>query len=1111
VAKFCKIIFLLLFSSVSLTAQNNDIKFEHLSVDHGLSNNIVYRIIQDSRGFMWFATEDGLNKYDGYNFTVYRNDPDDSFSLSDNLIWTLQESHTGDKHVLWIGTKYGGLSRMDLETEKFTHFKNDPDDPQSLSNNWVVSICEDSFGDLWIGTNGGTNKFNRETEKFVRYQNDPKDPNSLSHNINSTICESLIDGTSILWIGTKAGLNKFDRKTGKFIRYQHDRYNFNSLSHNLIEYLYADSSGTLWITTNNGGLNKFNIHSEQFTRFEYDPNNKNGISSNMTGTILEDKIQGKKVLWVDSFNGLNKLDLETEQFTHYKHNPDNPNSLSDNRLWTTYKDKTGIIWIGTYGGGLNKFDPGRLNFTHLQQETGNLNSLSHNVITSITESEYYGPNVFWIGTRDRGFNKYDRNTGSFTHYLHDPDNENSLINDLVYTILESSYPERNELWIGTVNGLDKLDLKTMKFTHYQNEDGDPYSISNNIIKSIFEDNTGKLWIGTRNGGLNKFDRTSGKFHQKKYNIGETLAIFEDNTGTLWVGTYRGLARYNRDTDDFTYHEHDPGDSTSLSNRSVLSMYEDKSFRLWIGTRDGLNLFNRVTNRFIRYKVINGLPNNVINGILEDDFGNLWLSTNHGLSKFNPEQNTFRNYDLLDGLQSNQFMTGAFCLSNNGEMFFGGVKGINVFYPESIRDNLHIPDVYLTDFKIFNKKVDVKTEMLKDRNGKYYLPKHISNISEITLSNKESVFSLEFAVLDYHSPQKNQYAYKMEGVDPDWVYTDASRRFATYTQLDPGEYIFRVKGSNNDDVWNEEGTSLKIIITPPWWRTTWAYAIYVFFFALTLYALRTYDKKRQRLKHDLEIEHLHTEKLEEVDRLKSRFFANISHEFRTPLTLILGPVEQMLSGEFKGNMNEQLKMIIRSGKRLLLLINQLLDLSKLESGKLKLRARETELISLTNGLVQAFESLAMGKNITLHYSSEMDSQAVYLDVDKYEKIINNLLSNAFKFTRENGNIEISVCTGEAFSDKYNRSALNSGWNASPQQFPDSDFVEIQITNTGPGIPADKIDKIFDRFYQIDDSYTKDEEGTGIGLALTKELVELHHGTIDVECRGMEKQSPTPPLF
>jgi ligand-binding sensor domain-containing protein len=438
-AKYCKTIFLLLFSSGSLIAQNNDIKFEHLSIDHGLSNNIVYRIIQDSRGFMWFATEDGLNKYDGYNFTVYRYDPEDSLSISDNLIWTLQESHYGDKHVLWIGTKYGGLNRLDLETEQFRHFKNDPDDPQSLSNNWVVSICEDSFGDLWIGTNGGTNIFNRETEKFVRYQNDPKDPNSLSHNINSTICESLIDGTSILWIGTKAGLNKFDRKTGKFIRYQHDRYNLNSLSYNLIEYLYADSSGTLWITTNNGGLNKFNIRTEQFTRFEYDPNNKNGISSNMTGTILEDTLQGKKVLWVDSFNGLNRLDLETEQFTHFKHSPGNSNSLSDNRLWTTYKDKTGMIWIGTFGGGLNKFDPGRLKFFHLRQETGNLNSLSHNVITSITESEYYGPNVFWIGTRDRGLNKYDRNIGRFTHYRHDPDNANSLINDLVYTILESSY------------------------------------------------------------------------------------------------------------------------------------------------------------------------------------------------------------------------------------------------------------------------------------------------------------------------------------------------------------------------------------------------------------------------------------------------------------------------------------------------------------------------------------------------------------------------------------------------------------------------------------------------------------------------------------------------
>jgi ligand-binding sensor domain-containing protein len=823
--KFCKTLILLFALASIIYPQGQDINFKHLSVDHGLSNNFLYSILQDSKGFMWFGTEDGLNKYDGYRFTVYRHDPEDSLSISDNRIGTLHESHYGGNHVLWVGTEYGGLNRLDLKTEKFTHFRHDPDDPQSLSNDRIVSIYEDNLGDLWIGTDAGINKFDRETEKFVRYQHDPKNPTSLGSNQYCTIHESPTAGTSNLWVGTWYGLNKFDRNAEKFTRYKHYRHDPNSLSNININDLFFDSSGLLWIATMSGGLNKFNIKTEQFTRFQYDPDNSNSISSDMVVSVLEDNIQGKKVLWIATFNGLNKLDLETKKFTHYKHNPGDPKSLCDNRLNEIYRDKTGSIWIGTFGGGLSKFDPGRQKFAHLKQETGNLNGLSNNVISSITESKYYGPNVFWIGTTGGGLNKYDRNTGSFIHYRHDPGNTNSLSNDFVITLLESKYQGRNELWIGTLGGFDKFDLKTKKFTRYRYDPDDPYSISNNEIRSICEDKAGILWIGTRNGGLNRFERSSGKFHQKNI-LYEVLSIIEDNTGTVWVGTHLGLARYNSDTDEFTHYKHDPDDPYSLSHNNVLSMYEDKSSRFWIGTSDGFNLYNRETNKFTRYKVKDGLPNNVINGILEDDHGNLWLSTNHGISKFNPEQKTFRNYDSQDGLQSNQFVTGAVCLSQKGEMFFGGVNGFNVFHPDSVKDNPHIPEIHLTDFNIFNKPVYVNSGMLKDGDDNYYLQKHISNTSEITLTYKESVFSFEFAALDYHSPQKNQYEYKMEGVDPDWVLTDAARRFATYTHLDPGSYIFRVKGSNNDGLWNKEGTSIKIIITPPWWQTNLAYTFYI---------------------------------------------------------------------------------------------------------------------------------------------------------------------------------------------------------------------------------------------------------------------------------------------
>jgi ligand-binding sensor domain-containing protein len=986
-----------------IVAQTQDLIFDHLTVDQGLSNNTVLTILQDSRGFMWFGTEDGLNKYDGYNFTVYRHDPDDILSISGNWIWTLQESHYGGKHVLWVGTKYSGLNRLDLETEQFTHFRHDPKDLQSLSQDQIASIFEDSYGELWIGTFTGINKFDRKTEKFIRYQHDPDDPTSLSENKYCTIHESLTADSSILWIGTWGGLNRFNRKTQKFTRYLYDRHNQNSLSNNNIAKLFTDASGMLWIMTQNGGLNKFNIETEQFIRFQPDPDNPKSLAYKTVTSIVESRFQGNSVLWVSTNQGLERLDLATNQFTHHKNIPNNHSSLSDNNLWTMYKDKAGIIWIGTWGAGVDKFDPSRQKFVHYRQEPGNPNSLSHNYIWSITQSKYYGPNVFWIGTKDGGLNKFNRDKGRFTHYRHDSGNSNSLCHDMVFVTLESRFQGRDELWIGTLDGLDKFDLKTKTFTHYKHDPDDPSTISNYIVRSICEDYTGILWVGTRNGGINKFDRDSGKFTRFRLNIGQTLSIIEDNRGIVWAGTGSGLLQYNSDTNNFTYYGHDPENEYSLSNNCVLSLYEDKSSRFWIGTTDGLNLFDRKTNKFTRYNEKDGLPSKVINGILEDDHGNLWLNTNHGLSKFNPEEKTFWNYDLYDGLQSNQFVVGASCLSKKGEMLFGGVNGFNIFHPDKIKDNPHIPEVHLTDFQIFNKKVDVKTGEIRNADGNYYLPKHISNISEITLSYKENVFSFEFAALDYQSPQKNQYAYKMEGVDPDWVRTDASRRYVTYTQLDPGEYTFRVKASNNDGLWNDEGTSVKIIITPPWWQTEWAYVSYFILILFTLYALRTYDKKRQRLKQELKMEHFEAEKLREVDHMKSRFFTNISHEFRTPLTLIKGPIKQLLSGKIKGNLKDQYQIISRNSDRLLQLVNQLLDLSRLESGRMKLQAARGDIVTFLQQTVANFESLATNKGIILNLKTPSEPLMSYFDRDKLEKIISNLLSNAFKFTPEGGKI------------------------------------------------------------------------------------------------------------
>ena len=518
-----------------------------------------------------------------------------------------------------------------------------------------------------------------------------------------------------------------------------------------------------------------------------------------------------------------------------------------------------------------------------------------------------------------------------------------------------------------------------------------------------------------------------------------------------------------------------------TNTIFESNFGDKDI-LWTGTFSGLNKFNRRTEKFINYTTKDGLPNNFINGIIEDNQGNLWLSTNKGLSKFNPVTNSFRNYDINDGLLNDQYNFGTFFKNKQGEMYFGGTNGVDAFLPEIIEDNPHVPRIVITDFRIFNKPVPIDKGREVIKNDMFQLQGHISSLKEIKLSYEQSVFSLEFAALSYNSPQKNRYEYKMEGVDPDWVYTDASRRFVSYTQLDPGDYTFRVKGSNNDGIWNEAGTSLRIIITPPWWRTNFAYLSYILLFIAIVGAGWRNQTNRLKMKHQMEIDHLQTEKLEEVDRMKSRFFANISHEFRTPLTLIMGPVKQMLSGEFSGNMKQQFRMILRNSDRLLSLINQLLDLSKLESGRMKLRVVETDITQFIKNIVLSFSSLAESKKITLKYESFEESLPGYIDIDKLEKIITNLLSNAFKFTPEGGDIILECGMRNEEKAKI--------------QNPKSKILELSITNTGSGIPPNRLDKVFDRFYQTDNNYKKDGEGSGIGLALTKEVVELHRGTIKV---------------
>lgn len=1053
VAPVLSSIFLLVGSM--MRAQQNDIRFEHISVEDGLSHGIIYSVLQDGQGFMWFGTEDGLNKYDGYKFTIYRHDPDDSLTLSHNYVRCIHESHHDGKSVLWFGTWGGGLNEFDRDKEQFTRYQFDSENPKSLSNNGIVSIFEEKSGELWVATSHGLNKFDRERKEFTRYMPDTE------HNVKSTQ-DNWISGVTgdpdasggVLWVGTfYGGLYKLDREIGQFTNYPHDPQNPNSLSNNNINSIYQDRSGVLWIGTEYGGLNKFDPETEKFTHYFPDPNDPHSVSDNTVMKIYEDK---KGVLWIGTLEGgLNKFDRETEQFTRYMHNADNPSSLSSDAVMSIYEDRSDVLWVGTWGG-LNKIDRSKQQFTHYMHIPGNPNSLSNSAVWSIYEDKW---GFLWIGTWNGGLNRLDRKTGQYAHYLHDPINPNSLSNDTVTRIRESHHRGEEVLWVGTRGGLNKLDTRTEQFTRYLHDPGDPNSISSDIIRSMCVDKSGVLWIGTHNGGLNKLDPETEQF-AKIGRLVQVMSIYEDRSGgVLWVGTFGGLKRLDLETEQFTRYRHDPDDPNSIGHNQVISVYEDQAGVLWVGTIGGLNRFDRVKEQFTDYTVKDGLPNDVINGILEDKQGNLWLSTNEGLSKFNPETETFRNYDVYDGLQGNEFHHGAYWKGKDGEMFFGGANGFNAFYPDSIKDNPHIPPVVITDFQIFNEPVKIE--------------KHISVAEEIELSYRESVFSFEFAALDYRSPEKNQYVYMMEGFDEDWYHTDSKRRFATYTNLDPGKYVFRVKGSNNNGIWNEAGTSINIIISPPPWKTGWAYAAYVLLLGASVYGVWRFQVGRLKMRHELEMEHFEAEKLREMDEVKSRFFANISHEFRTPLTLIQGPLKQLLSDEFQGPPKKLYRMMLRNSHRLLQLINQLLDLSKLESGRMKLEVSQTDVTKLLSGIVLSFTSLAERKKITLTFDVRDESVTGYVDRDKIEKILGNLLSNAFKFTPEGGKITVSA----------KKTAHDS--------------MTITISDTGPSIPPDRLERIFDRFYQVDDSVTRRREGTGIGLALAKELVELHYGEIQVD--------------
>jgi signal transduction histidine kinase/ligand-binding sensor domain-containing protein/DNA-binding response OmpR family regulator len=1083
--------FLLLVIAIPLWGQlpkpylnlNNEVKFEHLSIEPG----DVADILQDSEGYLWFSTSNGLKKYDGYNFTTYQHDPEDSTTLSENFLNTIWEDKEG---IIWIGTSEGGLSKFDRSKDQFIHFK--PFQYKDVTDKLghVTAINEDSHGTLWLGHDGG--KLTRFDKKAGNFS-----PHDFSHmlatpadtnlGIARYISKIIKDHAGNLWIANnKIGIHRLN-DTGdmasrgfplSFTHFRKHPVGKNPFSSYLIRSIYQDYAGMIWLCTANG-LNRLNPASGEVSYFFHDPTQANSISHNDVTDVVEDQ-QGN--LWIATLNGLNRLNKERTEFTAYFQDPANPNSLSSNDIRSLYIDRTGIIWVITTAG-IDKIYPNLKPFFLYRHIPFTTNSLSHNIVRCIWEDK---SGIIWVATIGGGLNAFDRRSGNFTHYQHNSKNPKSLPNDVVSSVMED---RDGNLWVATAKRmrgtLSILNRQTGEFTHYGGDSALYPNLGNYAIRYMYEDHQGIIWLGHTNG-MSSFDRKTRlvtHFSQDATNpddiSGETYIIKEDSRGNLWVGTNDNtLHMFERNTRKFIHYKPDKNTPGSISSGNVRSIYEDSLGMLWFGTvGGGLCRFDYKTETFTAFTEKQGLPGHSVFSIQPDNDGNLWLGTNNGLSKFNLSTFSFTNYDINDGLQSNLFAmsgkeTGGSFKGKDGTLYFGGINGLNIFNPRHIQINKNIPPIVITHFKLFDKLLPGTDEL-----------------KEAHLAYQENFFSFEFAALNYINTQKNQYAYKLEGIDKDWIYS-GTRRYVSYTNLNPGTYTFWVKGSNNDGVWNEQGDSMKITIYPPWWRTFWAYALYALVLVCITYGSYQYLLTKERLKHDLKLKELEATKLQEVDEMKSRFFTNISHEFRTPLTLILGPVHQMLSQVLEERqVRKNHELIYANAQRLLELINQLLDLSKLEAGNMPLKTQKANIVRKIRTLLSSFSSLAESQNITLSFQASPEKIYIFFDHDKLEKIINNLLSNAFKFTPYGGKITIRVAA------PVSRPA--SGIKEKVTQKYMQEYVEIRVEDTGRGIPPEQLTKIFDRFYQVDASSTREQDGTGIGLALTKELVDLHTGEIKAE--------------
>lgn len=1065
------VILLLTGRGSMVLAQATQYKFTRIGIDQGLSNNQIKCFLKDRKGFIWIGTVSGLNRYDGYDVRTFESRLADTTSILDNDVSRLFEDPEGK---IWLTTGLG-QSIYDPSLEKFSRNTLRQASKFNVPGGLITAIEKDSKGNFWfVHSTLGLFQYRPTDQSTIKIEHNEADTASIS---NAQISSFTEDGDGNFWLIYRNGVvEKMDGNNYRVVYRNYELsklYKYESQDYNIV----LDSDGDVWIfaTNSNRGLHFLNHKIGQLLHLD-----KNATKGKLTSDIVRGIVQDNKgLIWIATDHGginiLNKQDFSTRVALH---NPDDDRSLSQNSIQSIYKDYDGVIWIGTYKKGVNYFHENVIKFRLIQHHVSDPKSLPFNDINAFAEDKLGN---LWLGTNGGGLIYYDRKSERFQQYLNDPRNSGSLSSNVIVSLCVD---RSGKLWIGTYyGGLNCFDGKT--FTRYRHNAADPSSIADDNIWEIFEDSQGKIWIGTISSGLDIFDQGPKKFtHYRPGDFNSVhssyvTSITEDRDRNVWVGTGYGIDFYDRQTGRFTQFLNDPTNPNSLVNNNVYKIIDDEVGNMWIGTKEGLNQYNKNTKSFKVFRTEDGLPHNTILSIQTDNRNNVWVSTTKGLSNLiltrgeHGESLSYhvKNYNEFDGLQGKQFNDDAGFKTRAGELLFSGALGFNLFSAEDIIPNDKKPTVIITGFQLFNADVNIGEEV----NGRVFLEKALDETDEITLRHADNVFSIKFAALSFFHTEKSRYQYKLEGFSPNWLDASGESRQVTFTNLDPGTYVFRVRASNDDGLWNDEGAKLKIVVLPPFWKTRIAFVLYVVIILAALFVTRKLILQRERMKFAIEQERTEAQRMHEMDVMKLKFFTNVSHEFRTPLTLILTPLEKILKNTKDAEQLNQFQLIHRNARRLLNLVNQLLDFRKLEVQEIKFNPSEGDIVQFIRETVFSFSDLSEKKDVKLEFKSTFSSLETVFDHDKLEKILLNLLSNAFKFTPEHGHVTAEI--------------LLEGDEGGKQ-------LLIKVMDTGIGIPADKLDKIFERFFQTEHPRSMVNQGSGIGLSITAEFVKAHEGNITV---------------